>query len=468
MKNLTAVIDRLQDPTHRDALIGVQKEISAYVRDFDALVAGVDDVRQSIGTASPDAVRTAIDGNPEIRELRDEILPAHMEKIIKQATELVDALVVAEKALEAQMHSEITTIEIEMIASNAFAFVIGLAIAYFLANGISRPVNGMTKAMRELSDGNLDILVPNAGQKDEIGEMATALQVFKDNAAEQRRMEERQKELEEEQRQAKVQAEEERKRMLTQMADDFVTNVGTVVTQVSSAAKQMQESSVIVSSAVEETQNQSAGAAAAAEQASQSVMTVSSAAEELSSAIAEIGRQVEQSSQITKRAVEETDRTDQQIAGLVDASQKIGEVVSLITDIAEQTNLLALNATIEAASAGEAGKGFAVVAAEVKSLASQTAKATEEIAQHIEGIQDATGEAQSAIAGIAKVIRETDEIATQNRRRGRGAVGRHYRDFEQCRSSGARHPRGVFEHRGRGSGSERHEPGRGSDQGCGR
>ncbi len=396
LETLRGIVTADADRARLDA---IQAAYTAYVEDFARLVSLMD------GTgATPSADAMA---------LIDTGLPAHVAMVLQESGALVDDLVAREAEVKATMQSDITMIEIEMAVSSLVAIVLGIVIAYFLARGISQPVIGMTAAMRQLSEGNLEVTVPNAGQKDEVGEMASALQVFKDNAIEQRRLEARQKELEEEQRQAEVRAEQERQRMLNQLADDFVVSVGSVVTQVAGAAKQMQESSVIVSSAVEETQNQSAGATAAAERASNNVMTVSAAAEELSAAITEIGRQVTQSSTITKQAVEEAQTTNAQIAGLVEAADKIGEVVQLITDIADQTNLLALNATIEAARAGEAGKGFAVVASEVKSLANQTAKATDEISQHINGIQGATSSAQAAIESITKIVRQTDDIATQ-------------------------------------------------------
>jgi len=196
------------------------------------------------------------------------------------------------------------------------------------------------------------------------------------------------------------------------MAENFENTVKAVVEGVSSSANQVQSAAQAMASTAEETSQQSATVAAASEEATSNVQTVASAAEELSSSIEEISRQVSQSTTISNDAVEEATKANEKVQGLAAAAQKIGEVVNLINDIASQTNLLALNATIEAARAGEAGKGFAVVASEVKSLATQTAKATEEIGGQVSAIQEATGEAVTAIEGISSVIGQISEIST--------------------------------------------------------
>ena len=277
-------------------------------------------------------------------------------------------------------------------------------IGFLLARSVSKPVVDMTGSMKRLASGDLEAEIPAQGRADEIGEMAAAVQVFKDNAVEKVR-------LEAEQAEKERQAEEEKKAMMNALADDFQASVGGVVQQVSSAATQMQSSSESMSATAEETTQQSSAVAAASEQASANVQTVATAAEELSSSIAEISRQVAQSSEMASNAVQQASDTNAKIQGLAEAAQKIGEVVELITDIAEQTNLLALNATIEAARAGDAGKGFAVVASEVKNLANQTAKATDEISSQISGVQASTEEAVGAIEAIGKTIGEIDEIA---------------------------------------------------------
>ena len=282
---------------------------------------------------------------------------------------------------------------------------IGFILAWLVGNGLANPVIGMTNAMGRLAEGDTAADIPARDRKDEIGRMAAAVQVFKDNAIEKVR-------LEAEQVEAEKRAEQEKRDTMNRMADEFQSSVGGVVETVASASTEMQSTAQAMSATAEETSQQSTAVAAAAEQASANVETVASAAEELSSSIAEISRQVAQSAQIAADAVRDAKHTDEQIQGLAQAVAKIGEVVSLITDIAEQTNLLALNATIEAARAGDAGKGFAVVASEVKNLANQTAKATDEISGQISGVQSATEEAVAAIQGIGKTIGEIDEIAT--------------------------------------------------------
>ncbi|MCG8507607.1 MAG: methyl-accepting chemotaxis protein, partial [Rhodospirillales bacterium] len=235
------------------------------------------------------------------------------------------------------------------IAGTAGALGLGLILAFFIGRGISRPINQMTNAMRRLADGELETEVPARQRHDEIGEMARAVQVFKDSAIERTRLEAEQEEKER-------RAEQEKQEAMLKLADQFETSVGEVVEQVSSAASGMRTSSESMTNTAKETTRQSASAAAASEQASANVETVATAAEELSSSIAEISRQVAQASQVASTAVKEANETNQRIQGLADAAQKIGEVVALITDIADQTNLLALNATIEAARAGDAGK----------------------------------------------------------------------------------------------------------------
>ena len=279
------------------------------------------------------------------------------------------------------------------------------ALVFFAARGIVRPIVAMTGAMGALADGDLEVAIPAEGQRNEIGEMAAAVQVFKNNAIDKVR-------LEKEQEEAKIRAEEEKRAAMNKLAADFEATVGRVVNQVSSASTQMEASSQSMNATAEEATRQSAAVAAASEQASANVQTVASAAEELSSSISEISRQVSQASAIASGAVRQAEQTNTKIQGLADAAQKIGEVVALITDIADQTNLLALNATIEAARAGDAGKGFAVVASEVKNLANQTAKATDEIGTQIAGIQTATRDAVSAIEEITKTISEIDEVAS--------------------------------------------------------
>jgi methyl-accepting chemotaxis protein len=292
-----------------------------------------------------------------------------------------------------------------MMWSMVIVTIIVFVLALLIGRGISNPISAMTTAMGKLAGGELETDVPAQDKTNEIGEMAAAVQVFKENAI-------RVKEMEAEAQKQEIQAAEEKTRLMNQMADDFQASVGGVVETVSSAATELQSSAQSMTAISEETSSQATAVAAASEEASTNVQTVASAAEELSSSISEISRQVSQSTQISGTAVEAAGKADEMVQGLAMSAQKIGEVVAMITDIADQTNLLALNATIEAARAGEAGKGFAVVASEVKNLANQTAKATEEIGSQIGEIQGATEDSVQAIQGITKTIGEISEISS--------------------------------------------------------
>lgn len=283
--------------------------------------------------------------------------------------------------------------------------VLGAILAMTLGTGISRPMVGMCVAMRELASGNFDVVLPGLGRKDEIGEMASAVEEFKTRAIERAERDAAEREA-----QNKA-ASDVRGAELRRFADNFEQAVGGIVSSVSSSASQLEASATTMTRTVEAAQELSGRVAGASEEASANVQSVAAATEELSASVHEIGRQVKESSRIAADAVAQAEQTDARIMKLSHAAQQIGDVVKLITAIAEQTNLLALNATIEAARAGEAGRGFAVVASEVKSLASQTAKATDEISSHIAGMQDATQESVAAIKEIGQTIGQISKIA---------------------------------------------------------
>jgi methyl-accepting chemotaxis protein len=278
-------------------------------------------------------------------------------------------------------------------------------LAFFLGRGMSRPLTAITVVMNRLSSGDTDVTIPGGERKDELGTMALAVDVFRRSMIEARSMREVQEA-------SKQQAELEKKALQRQMADRFEADVKGVVEAVAKATEGMQRVASEITASVKGTSERAAAAAAASDEASASVNTVAAATEELASSVTEIGRQVTHSSGVADAAVARAGQTTEMVGSLIAASEKIGNVLRLISAIAGQTNLLALNATIEAARAGDAGKGFAVVASEVKELASQTAKATEEIAGQVTAIQSATADCVTAIDGISDTIREISSIAT--------------------------------------------------------
>ncbi|GLS71729.1 hypothetical protein GCM10007890_37420 [Methylobacterium tardum] len=267
------------------------------------------------------------------------------------------------------------------------------------------PLKQLHAVMGRLAEGDASAAIPGTDRRDEIGAMAGAVQVFKDNLIQARR-------LEEETALARASAEEQRKLGMRQMAQAFERSVGGIVGLVSSSATELQSTAQAMTATATQTASQSTTVAAAAEEAASNVNTVAAAAEELGSSVQEIGRQVQGSAELAHTAVAEADQTAGLVQALRATSAKIGDMVGLITSVASQTNLLALNATIEAARAGEAGRGFAVVATEVKALAAQTAKAANEIAGQIGEIQGVTDQAVSAISGISSRIREINAVAT--------------------------------------------------------
>lgn len=280
----------------------------------------------------------------------------------------------------------------------------GLAIigsaASMIVFGVSKPIVSIVGAMGKIAEGKLDTDIPSLGRKDEVGQIATALQVFKQSMIDSREHVTRQM--------AEQAAKEHRASALETLVRGFEERIGKVVSSVSSAAAQLEQTAKTMTATSEETSQQASTVAAASEEATQNVHTVAAATEELTSSISEIGARVNESNAMIQRAVEQAKATDGQVQFLSQAAQSIGNVVKLINDIAGQTNLLALNATIEAARAGEAGKGFAVVASEVKQLATQTSKATEEISGQISAIQNAT---QSSIAAIKEITDTIDSVS---------------------------------------------------------
>jgi methyl-accepting chemotaxis protein len=344
------------------------------------------------------------------------------QNLLDIVADLNSGLATLDGEMSAVMEASVT----QMIAIAAGALVLGLLIATLISRGIVRPVAGLTAGMKELAAGHFDVVLAGLDRKDEVGEMAQAVEAFKLKAADKARLEAEERHAEaarkaDEQRLADEReaerrhaAEEEaaaaRRKAMHTLADQFEAAVGGIVAAVSSAATELEASATTLTSTADTTRELTDVVASASEEASANVQSVASAAQQMTASITEISRRVQDSSRIANDAVGQAKTTDERIASLARAAARIGDVVKLISAVAEQTNLLALNATIEAARAGEAGKGFAVVASEVKALAGQTAKATEEISTQVADMQAQTGQAVTAIKAIASTIDEVSHI----------------------------------------------------------
>jgi methyl-accepting chemotaxis protein len=374
-------LDPVATAEARAAIQPVRTALATYRKDFDVTSSAI----LAQATLFNDTLR------PQLKSMQDDLRTAE-ESLHRDAT-------TAEREVRDAV-SKITATELILAASG---LILGLALAFLIARSILRPLMGMTGAMTRLATGDHAVEIPARDNTDEIGDMARAVEVFKQNGIEAARS----TAVQEAERTAK----EQRVVRLDALTRAFEIKAGELVGQVSAAATELQATAQSMTGTAGQTTDQATNVAAAAEEASVNVQTVATAAEELFSSIREISRQVAQSAAVASKAREDAKRTDDVVQALAQGAQKIGEIVSLISSIAGQTNLLALNATIEAARAGDAGKGFAVVASEVKSLATQTAKATEDIARQIAQIQTATKDAVESIQGIGKTIGEISEIA---------------------------------------------------------
>jgi len=303
-----------------------------------------------------------------------------------------------------EMQSLLGTITLELVLLASGMTVIGLLILYLIVSRlVTTPLSRLSLAVDRLTQGDTEITVTDHERGDELGHIARAVLVFRQNAIERKEIERSDRD--------RLATSEYRSKAVGELMSAFQNRAAAVLSEVEMAQTGLEQTARALAGTAEQSQERVTTVASATQQATSNVESVASAAEELSASIREIGRQVEQSSRLSSTAAEEAKETNTTVRGLAEASSRIGEVVNLINDIASQTNLLALNATIEAARAGEAGKGFAVVAGEVKHLANQTAKATEEIGTQIGAVQASTQQAVAAIGGIVTRIDEINTIA---------------------------------------------------------
>ena len=308
-------------------------------------------------------------------------------------------------AFEAGATQRVATFTIILWIISGVVFLIIGAGLLGMGLGVIRPMTAMTGVMEKLAGGTLDIEIPSLQRADEVGGMARAVQIFRENALRVQAMESAQAGM-------KLKAEQDRKVAMTQVADSFEQAVGRIIETVSSASSEIERASAGLTATANKNHALSTEAASASDRSSSNMQSVAAASEEMATSVAEIGRRVQQSESVTQEAVRQAEQTNERISELSQSAGRIGEVVKMIAAVAEQTNLLALNATIEAARAGEAGRGFAVVASEVKALAAQTAKATEEIGAQITQMQSATEHSVSAIKKISATIGQISGIST--------------------------------------------------------
>ena len=388
-------VSKTRDEQARNMMAAVRDSWAAYREELNntfRLVDGIQDARLSEQTERlrDAAMRSAV---------KAERLQADMGAVSDRLSDRV------ERFSTAAADEYATTSRLMMVVTGV-GVALGLCLGFMVGQfGIAKPIRVLVAALRRMATGET-IAITGAERKDEIGETARAVNGIKDMLAAKARQEADAKAA------ADREGAERRKADMTKLANEFEQAVGEIVQTVSSASTELEASATTLTKTADTTQKLSTTVAAASEEASTSVQSVASATEELTSSVGEIGRQVQESSRIAGEAVEQAKRTDERINRLAQAASRIGDVTALITTIAEQTNLLALNATIEAARAGAAGKGFAVVAQEVKALAAQTAKATNEISGQIAEMQSATQESVGAIKEISGTIARISEIAT--------------------------------------------------------
>jgi methyl-accepting chemotaxis protein len=363
------------------------------------------EAKRGAGEHSADSASQVTKLHDEVKRVVREVMSPTAKELDAIAERIIDDAKLGLEAAHTSAVEEMAVVQRNTLMIGFLAALLLVGVCIFSVVAIGRPMQALTRAMLELADGNFAVVLPGLGRKDEIGEVAQAVETFKVKAEEKARREADAK-IEQDQIGA-----QQRKAEMNRLATQFEAAIGEIVETVSSASNELESSAGTLTSTAERAQQLTSMVTAASEEASANVQSVASATEELSSSISEISRQVQESARMAGDAVSQAGSTTERVSELSKAAARIGDVVELINTIAGQTNLLALNATIEAARAGEAGRGFAVVASEVKALAEQTAKATGEIGQQINGIQAATEDSVGAIREISAMIEKLSEVA---------------------------------------------------------
>jgi methyl-accepting chemotaxis protein len=383
----------------KDAYSETRKFVDAYLTSATELAAAQ---KAAVGATAGSPARTAAEA------AKAGILDERTRPAAQEVNTRIDKLVGVANEFAGRRKGELLA-EMDRVATFALAvgalvMLVLFASAVYSALSVARPIRQIGEVLLDLASGNKAVEIPHVGRGDEVGDAARAAKTFKENLVRIEQMEAEQKDTE-------AAAAAARKAAMLKLADEFQAAIGGIINTVSSASSQLESAAGTLTATADNTRELAGMVASASEEASANVGSVAASADEMSASVTEIGRQVQDSSRIAGEAVKQAEKTDARITELSQAAGRIGDVVKLITAIAEQTNLLALNATIEAARAGDAGRGFAVVASEVKALAAQTAKATDEISTQIAGMQVATQDSVGAIKEIGATITRVSEIA---------------------------------------------------------
>jgi methyl-accepting chemotaxis protein len=388
-------MSKTSDAQAQTLMPAVREAFSSYEQALRETLSAVDAASSATVTETAEKLRDHVVKSRTASEALQLKIRAVADRLSKRVEEYEEAT--------AEEYSSRSTL---LIGISLGCIIVGLILGFAIGQyGVAGPLRAIVDLLQALAAGKYQIDIHSTDRKDEVGDVAKAALVFKENGLAKIRMEAEQKE-------AEARVARQRQADMHKMADDFESAVGEIIDVVSSASNELEASANTLTSTAERSQQLSTAVAAASEEASTNVQSVASATEEMASSITEISRQVQESARMAGEAVDQARNTTDRVGELSKAATRIGDVVELINTIAGQTNLLALNATIEAARAGEAGRGFAVVASEVKALAEQTAKATGEIGQQINGIQAATQESVTAIKEISVTIEKLSEISS--------------------------------------------------------